>query len=1083
MRGCVLWSGVRVGLAATLLVTAGAATGVLAQGTAKAMDDLPSSKQLGAVPGSPQRVNSEPVSMAVSPDGRYVVTVNAGYGTFESKYEQSLAVMDTRTGRVVDFPDERTATTGKQTLYSGLAFSGDGRHLYASMASLTDPTGSDKGDVGNGIVVYRFDAGKITPERLIPIGLQKLEGARRTKLVGGKDGAMGVPYPAAIAVVERVDKRIGELGLRYTAIEQQLLVADNLSDDVLLMNAAMGWVEKRFDLSETDAVPGTYPVAVAVSKDGARGFVALWNSSEVVELDLVNGTVGRRLALLKPSDPVKPGTHPCALEMSPDGKTLYVALANRDAVAAVDISGGTSQLSESRRATPASKDRSPGTPTGAPKYPTHDDRTVMNGAPNSSKSPSSPKFAVKGYYDMRLPGQSYFGAEPVALAVSADGSRLYAANMGSDAVAVIDTRKLTAAAAKQGMVEPVGFIPTEWMPMSLALVPTHRDKAAMDGAPGNIGRGTGKSEKLYIATDKGRGTGPNNFAQRVTATAIPKTKQEFTYIATLLYGSLAAVDVGAVDLKAATAEVMQSNRMRAAAERIEFAANGSASANTKAEADSSANTPASTNRSPGTPSALRNDKKNYGDDKQRSGDDNQGAGPIKHVIYIIKENRTYDQLFGDLKQNGRPVGNGDAGLAMYGESVTPNQHKLALQFGVLDNFFDSGEVSGDGHEWSNAAISTDYNEKTWQQQYRNAQRTYDYEGVVSNGYPLLQKIADVNEPASGYMWGNAEAHGRTHYNFGEFISSTFCDMKKSGSMQEGPLLESVKCARVAIQKGEAIPAEWGGGVSRWPWAIPLLAGNVATKPELVGHFAAESPDFNLRVPDQIRAEVFLRHFAGWVRERAAGKDTMPNYITVRLGDDHTAGTTVGGPTPKASVADNDLAVGRVVDAVSHSAYWEDTAIFILEDDAQNGADHVDAHRSLALVVSKYSPRAVGGGAFVDSHFYTTVSVVRTMETLLGLPPMNNNDALAPLMGPMFTGPGDQRPFAADYANRENGLIYTANAKTAVGARESAKMDFTHADRADASKLNVILWRDAMGDAAVPAQLTEKQKRAKKDDDD
>ena len=140
------------------------------------------------------------------------------------------------------------------------------------------------------------------------------------------------------------------------------------------------------------------------------------------------------------------------------------------------------------------------------------------------------------------------------------------------------------------------------------------------------------------------------------------------------------------------------------------------------------------------------------------------------MIYIIKENRTYDQIFGDLKQNGRPVGNGDAGLAMYGESVTPNQHKLALQFGVLDNFFDSGEVSGDGHEWSNAAISTDYNEKTWQQQYRNAQRTYDYEGVVADGYPLLQKIADVNEPASGYMWGNAEAHGRTHYNFGEFIS-------------------------------------------------------------------------------------------------------------------------------------------------------------------------------------------------------------------------------------------------------------------------------------------------------------------------
>ncbi len=154
---------------------------------------------------------------------------------------------------------------------------------------------------------------------------------------------------------------------------------------------------------------------------------------------------------------------------------------------------------------------------------------------------------------------------------------------------------------------------------------------------------------------------------------------------------------------------------------------------------------------------------------------------IRHVIYIIKENRTYDQIFGDLKKDGKPVGNGDPSLTMYGEAITPNQHKLALQFGVLDNFFDSGEVSGDGHVWSTAAIGTDYLEKTWQQSYRGGQRTYDYEGVVAEGYPLLQKIPDVNEPASGYLWGNLAAHGKSYYHFGEYISTTFCNEKRESA--------------------------------------------------------------------------------------------------------------------------------------------------------------------------------------------------------------------------------------------------------------------------------------------------------------
>lgn len=929
--------------------------------------NLPTSKRLyEPVPGSPQRINNLPMSIAVSPDHRYVVTVDAGFGGAVYGVMQSLTVYDTQTHTATNVPDIRTPSGAHQTLFSGLAFSRDGRFLYASMDSLTDPTGANPGDTGSGVAVYSFNQGRVTPLRMMKIPLQPLAPDRYTKLIGDKPGDLGIPYPAAIAVVG-------------PAARPELLIADNLSDDALLMDAGTGAILHRFDLSESDAVPGTYPVAIAVSRDGSRAFVALWNASEVVELDLADNTIVRRLPLLRPDDPIAPGSHPCALVISPDGRTLYVALSNRDAVAAVNIANGS--------------------------------------------------FSLRGYYDTRLPHQDYFGAEPDAVAVSPDGRRLYAANMASDSVAVFNTAKLTPRAAKKGMVEPIGFVPTEWMPTCLAV----------------------DSGRLYIATDKGRGSGPNDIPapSRASLTGAASTHRRFVYIATLIYGSLAAVDLSAIHTNLApwTAEVIASNFNAAAQQKIVF----------------------------------------HGHEPD----------PIRHIIYIIRENRAYDQMFGDLSWHGQPVGNGDPSLTMYGASITPNAHELALQFGVLDNFFVSGEVSGDGHVWSNAAIGTDYLEKTWQQSYRGDQRTYDYEGVVADGYPLLQHIPDVAEPDSGYIWGNLTRHHKSLYHFGEYISSTFCNSKnvviKPSLPEAGPMLGGeLACPQMDIPPGGRIPADWGGGVNKWPWAIPLLARNVATKPELVGHFAPEYPDFNLYIPDQIRVDIFLRHLKKWIYDREHGHDTMPTFIQLRLPNDHTAGTRPGGPTPESSVADNDLAVGRAVDAISHSPYWNDTAFFILEDDAQNGADHVDAHRSPALIISKYSPRNPNGAPFVDSHFYTTVSMIHTMEAILGLPPMNNNDAFSPLIASLFSGPGTQPPFNADYSNEKNGLIYKANPPlsalrnnpvAAAGERASMKMDFSHADRANWQKLNVILWQNAKGNAPVPPQLLLKHKQQKDDDDD
>lgn len=924
-------------------------------GPNKTTINLPTSKQLvEPVPGSPQRLNSLPMTIAVSPDGRYLATVNSGYGTFESKYQQSIAVLDTQTGKIMDFPEPRTALRAPQTLYSGLAFGTDGGHLYAVFDSLTEPAGNQKDQTGNAIAVYTFRDGKLAPERLLPVPLQQLAPGKTQNQVGAREPpGVAIPVPAGIAV------------FRGAAGNDELLIADNFSDDVLQMDATTGRVLKRFDLSQGNTVPATYPIAVTVNHSGSRAFVALWNGSSVAELDLKGGRILKTLQLLPPQQKTSPSSHPAAFAWGPGQRMLYVALANRDAVVALRASDLTLQAS----------------------------------------------------YDTRLPGQNYFGAMPDAVAVSADGTSLYAANSGSDAVAIFNTKGARRAAG----IPAIGFLPTEWYPTALALA-------------GN---------KLYVATDKGRGIGPTKMPQKLVP-GQSEPASPFTYIATLLYGSIASIDLDQTlsHLKELTEDVIVTNRIKVAQKQIAFAG---------------------------------------------------GGDRIKHVIYIIKENRSYDQLFGDLG-----VGNADPSLTMYGQDITPNEHALARQFGVLDNFYDSGEISGDGHQWSNAAITSDFTEKTWQQNYRGHQRLYDYEGVVERGYPIKEGIPDVNEPASGYLWTDLTRHHKSLYHFGEFISTTFCEdsktvaIKKKDASHRGqaspkggtPNPDPAACSlKGAIHKGDPIPANYGGGISPYPWPIPLIYENIATKPELVGHFDPQYPDFNLRFPDQLRVEEFLTHFRRWVEDRKHGKDTMPQFIQLRLGNDHTAGTKPGMPTPRASVSDNDLAVGRAVEAISHSSYWDDTAFFILEDDAQNGPDHVDGHRSIALVVSKYAPRK--SKPLVDSTFYTTVSVIHTMEELLGVPPMNNNDAFAPVIASLFSGAGDQPAYDADYRNRDNGLIYQANRSTSYGARQSSKMDFKHEDRADPRVLNVILWRDAMGNKSLPFVLAHPltRSKARKTEDD
>ena len=353
-------------------------------------------------------------------------------------------------------------------------------------------------------------------------------------------------------------------------------------------------------------------------------------------------------------------------------------------------------------------------------------------------------------------------------------------------------------------------------------------------------------------------------------------------------------------------------------------------------------------------------------------------------------------------------------------------------------------------------------EKIWPIIYRGSKRPQDQGNTLDQGLPLM------DDPGTGFLWDNLAKHNFTYRIYGEMVDAAWCRDEKVTSPREGtPSPISAVCPSAEIKPGEPLPASFSnpnGGPSPWPWAIPRLKSVRPTKEAQRGHIDPLYADFAIDYPDQLRADEFLREFDEFVKARGSAKE-LPQFIQLWLPNDHTGGTRVGKPAPRASVADNDLAVGRVVDAVSHSPYWDDTAIFVVEDDAQDGADHVDAHRSTALVISKYSPHLET--PFIDHHFYTTAGLIHTMEELLELPPMNLFDAHAPVIAAPFAGTGTQPPYQADYSNLRSGLLYEMNDKSAPGAKQSEKMDFSRPDAVNAQELNAILWQGAKGKKPNP----------------
>ncbi len=546
------------------------------------------------------------------------------------------------------------------------------------------------------------------------------------------------------------------------------------------------------------------------------------------------------------------------------------------------------------------------------------------------------------------------GSTPNALALSPDGATLLVANADNNAIAVInvspaspvevDPKAQGPRPKAEGPASVLGFIPTGWYPTGVLFSRDGRQIYALSG------------KGLRSRANPG---GPN---------PVQGTSNE--YIATLLPGTLSAIDVPdqpALDRYKSTV----------------YALTPYSAATRLAPAAPSSDVPSATP----IPRVV--------------GD----GSPIKYVFYIIRENRTYDQVFGDMRQ-----GNGDPNLALFGEAVTPNAHAIARNYVLFDNFYVNAEVSYGGHAFSTGAYSTDIVEKMWPVNYANRGGVYLSEG----GGKMRGPYGNIAAPSQGYIWDACTRAGISVRSYGEFVERTGEESRTAGA-----------------------PASGGAGIR-------------ASVPGLEGRINPDFPPFDLNITDQARADIWQKEF-----RQFEANGNLPRLSIIRLPRDHTSGARAGRVSPVSMVADNDLALGRIVEAISRSRFWKESAIFVLEDDAQNGPDHVDAHRSVLLVISPFIRRTA-----VDSTLYTTCGVLRTMELILGLPPMTQLDAAATPLYNAFQATADLTAFTAEKARVP---LDRLNPPKGPGAAEAEAFDFEEADRAPDIAFSENVWKAVRGD--------------------
>ena len=700
--------------------------------------------------------------------------------------------------------------------------------------------------------------------------------------------------------------------------------------------------------------------------DGRRLFSSGAAENTVQEVAWRGGRLfpGRRFTLAPPQRTVEDERLENAgfvggLALSPNGRTLYAAHVYGKSLAAVDVKTG---RVIARAALPAEAYTTLVSPDGQTVLV-----SVWGGA----------RVALFEAGTLRPLGEIAVGEHPNAIVLSKDGQHLFVACANTNAVWVVDLASRRA--IEQVRVSLRADDPPGSTPNALALSPDggtllvanadNNTVAVVDVSRPGESRFLGFIPTGWYPTGvafdlaganllvlSGKGLAPSANPRGPQPVDVPEDTQ---YIAALLNGALTLLPRPDLDaLKTMTERVFA---LRAASD----------SSPTPATAPAASAIPRSTGE----------------------------TTPIRHVFYVIRENRTYDQVLGDVRK-----GNGDPNLTLFGEEVTPNAHALAAEFVLFDNFYVDAEVSYDGHSFSTAAYATDATEKLWPTLYGDRGGLYLGEGRYERRNPY----GNLAAPAEGYIWDYAARAGVSVRSYGEFAA---WDRK-------------------------------GGSVT-------------ASVPGLEGKVHPAYPPYDLSIPDNRRIDVWLEEFRRFEKEGGLSRLSI-----VRLGNDHTAGTQPGMPTPRAMVAENDLALGRLVEAISTSRFWGESAIFVLEDDAQNGPDHVDAHRSVLLVASPWARRGV-----VDSTLYTTSGVLRTMELVLGLPPMSQYDAAATPLVAALTDRPDGRPFIARPARVP---LEERNREDAPGAQASLRMNLTEADLAPERELNEIVWKSVRGrDSVMP----------------